>query len=90
MYNAAEPPKSHLDGKVDDGGVFLHEEGVLGEALDAEDQVGRQARQFEPLDDLLFVGLVLFLLTTVKFVQDREQRHLAAEMRTVSGRNDTR
>ena len=87
-HPAAEPLKSHLDGKVDDSGVFLHEEGVFGEALDAEDQVGRQTRQFEPLDDLLFVGFVLFLLMTVEFVQDGEEWHLAAEMRTVSGRNE--
>ena len=47
------------DGEVDNGGVLLHKEVVLGEALDAEDQVGGQFGQLELLEEILFVGFVL-------------------------------
>lgn len=51
---------SHLrDGEIDNGGVLLHKEVVLGEALDAEDQIGRQLHQLEPLQEVLLVGFVL-------------------------------
>ena len=47
------------DGEVDNGGVFLHKEVVLGEALDAEYQVGGQFGQLEFLEEILFVCFVL-------------------------------
>lgn len=41
------------DGEVDDGGVLLPEEVVLGEALEVQHQVGRQARQPIPAPAVL-------------------------------------
>jgi len=50
----------HLrDGEVDDCGVLLHEEVVLGESFDAKDEVRRQFGQLEPFEEILFVGFVL-------------------------------
>ena len=43
------------DGEVHDGGVLLPEEVVLGEALEVQHQVGRQARQAVPAPPVLDV-----------------------------------
>lgn len=50
--------------KVDNGGVFLNEEVVLGKSFDAEDEIGGKFGQLESLEEVFFVGLVL--LWTVK------------------------
>lgn len=47
------------DGEVDDGGVLLHKEVILGESFDAKDEVRRQFGQLEPLEEVLLVGFVL-------------------------------
>lgn len=65
-----------LDGEVDDGGVLLDEKGVLGEALDVQDQVRGQGGQLEPLERRVLVGAVLLLAGAVELGQDREQGHL--------------
>lgn len=51
---------NHLrDGEVDNGGVLLHKEVVLGEPLNAEDEIGGQLEQLEPLQEILFVCFIL-------------------------------
>lgn len=52
-------PQHLRDGEVDDCGVLLHEEVVLGESFDAKDEVRRQFGQLEPFEEILFVGFVL-------------------------------
>lgn len=63
------------DGKVDDGGVLLHKEVVLGEPLDAEDEIGRQLEQLEPFEEILFVGFILLKENrSVKGPEERAKR----------------
>ena len=65
-----------LDGKVDDGRVLLDVEGVLREALDVEDDVGREPRDLELLEQVVLVGLVLLLRLAVELGQDVVQADL--------------
>lgn len=46
------------DGEVDDGWVLLHKKIVLGEPLDAEDEVRRQLGELEALQEILLVGFI--------------------------------
>lgn len=46
------------DGEVDDCGVFLHKEVVLGESLNAENEVWRKFGQLKPFEKILLVGFV--------------------------------
>ena len=65
-----------LDGKVDDGRVLLDVEGVLREALYVEDDVGREPRDLELLEQVVLVGLVLLLRLAVELGQDVVQAYL--------------
>lgn len=67
---------NHLrDGEVDNGGVLLHKEVVLGEPLDAEDEIGRQLEQLEPFEEILFVGFILLKENrSVKGPEERAKR----------------
>lgn len=47
------------DREVHNGGVLLHKEVILGESLDAEDEVGWQFGQLEPLKEVFLVCFVL-------------------------------
>lgn len=59
MYFVLRRLKKHLrDREVDNCGVFLHKEVVLGESFDAKDEVWRQFGQLEPFQKILFVGFV--------------------------------
>lgn len=49
-----------LDGEIYNGGVLLNKECVLCEPLYVQYQVRRQLCDFEPLQEVLFVSLVLF------------------------------
>lgn len=66
-----------LYGEVYDGRVLLHVEGVFGEALDVEDDVGREARDLKLLQEVVLVRLVLLLGLAVELGQDVVQTHLA-------------
>lgn len=51
--------EEHLrDGEVDNSGVLLHKEVVLGESFDAKNEVRRQFGQLEPFEEILLVGFV--------------------------------
>ena len=65
-----------LDGEVDDGRVLLDVEGVLREALYVEDDVGREPRDLELLEQVVLVGLVLLLGLAVELGQDVVQADL--------------
>ena len=65
-----------LNGEVDDGGILLHVKGVLGEALDVEDDVGRQSDELELLEEVVLVRLVLLLSLTVELGKDVKEGHL--------------
>ena len=62
--------------KVDDGGIFLDEKVVLGEAFVTDDQVRRKFGQFESLQRRIAIRFVLFLRDAVEFRHDGEERDL--------------
>lgn len=47
------------DGEVDDCGVLLHKEVILGESFNAENEVWRKFGQLKPFEKILLVGFVL-------------------------------
>lgn len=66
-FKCTESPRSVLmvhkhnarDGEVDDCGVLLHKEVVLGESFNAENEVWRKLGQLKPLEKIFLVGFVL-------------------------------
>ena len=70
-----------LDGKVNDRRVLLHVEGVLGEALYVQDDVGREPGDLELLEQIVLVRLVLLLGLAVEFRQDVVQADLRWRMK---------
>lgn len=74
--------KNIRDWKVDNGGVLLHKEIVLGEPLDAEDKVRRQLGELEALEEVLLIGFVF--LKEKKQQQEMDfNRNLRASSRTL-------
>ena len=67
------------DREVDNGGVLLPEEVVLGEALEVQHQIGRQARQAVPSPAILDV---IVHLAPVKFVQQLKDGNLQMQKKS--------
>lgn len=67
------------DREVDNGRVLLPEEVVLGEALEVQHQIGRQARQAVPSPAMLDV-IVHF--APVKFVQQLKDGNLQMQRKS--------
>lgn len=66
----AETGNGHSrDGEVHNGGVLLHKKIVLGEPLDAEDEVRGQLGELKALQEVLLVGFVLLKGRKQKLVE---------------------
>ena len=64
------PKLQIFDGEVDNGGVLLHKEVVLGEALDVQNQVGRQLGEAESSPACLDVVAGLLVVELPQQVKD--------------------
>lgn len=62
--------------EVDDGGVLLNKEGVFGESLDVQDEVGGQGGELKALECRVLVRPVFLLAGPIELGQDREERNL--------------
>ena len=62
--------------EVDDGGVFLDEEIVLGEPFVTNDEIRRKFGEFESFQRRVPIRFVLFFSDAVELGHDREQRDL--------------
>ena len=62
--------------KVDNGWVFLHEESVLCESFDEQDNKLGQANQFELFQKIILISFIFLLRLTVELGENVVQRDL--------------